>query len=49
MINTNTNIIKKIFRPFVQINTNRCNKIFHGSCHNFEKNLIKCGWSKDGL
>ncbi|KAK3755755.1 hypothetical protein QZH41_019992, partial [Actinostola sp. cb2023] len=27
----------------------RCLKVFLGSQHSFEKNLIKCGWSPDGL
>ncbi|MBA0737750.1 hypothetical protein Gogos_011198 [Gossypium gossypioides] len=27
---------------------NRCVQIFEGHRHNFEKNLLKCGWSPDG-
>ncbi|KAJ7314527.1 U5 small nuclear ribonucleoprotein, partial [Desmophyllum pertusum] len=27
----------------------RCLKVFTGAQHNFEKNLIKCSWSPDGL
>ncbi|KAH1096006.1 hypothetical protein J1N35_012927 [Gossypium stocksii] len=26
----------------------RCMKLFEGHQHNFEKNLLKCGWSPDG-
>jgi len=26
----------------------RCLKVFMGAQHNFEKNLLKCGWSPDG-
>jgi len=34
-------------RPFVI--GNRCQKIFTGASHSFEKNLIKCGWSPDQM
>ncbi|KAK5841285.1 hypothetical protein PVK06_010194 [Gossypium arboreum] len=27
---------------------NRCEQILEGHQHNFEKNLLKCGWSPDG-
>ncbi|KAE8694868.1 U5 small nuclear ribonucleoprotein 40 kDa protein [Hibiscus syriacus] len=33
-------------RPYAP--QNRCVKIFEGHQHNFEKNLLKCGWSPDG-
>ncbi|OVA05157.1 WD40 repeat [Macleaya cordata] len=33
-------------RPYAP--QNRCVKIFTGHQHNFEKNLLKCGWSPDG-
>jgi len=33
-------------RPFVI--GNRCVKIFQGSTHNFEKNLLRVSWSSDG-
>ena len=33
-------------RPFVI--GNRCVKIFQGNTHNFEKNLLRVGWSNDG-
>ncbi|CAD5180966.1 uncharacterized protein LOC135616786 [Musa acuminata AAA Group] len=33
-------------RPYAP--QNRCIKIFTGHQHNFEKNLMKCGWSPDG-
>ena len=32
-------------RPFVQ--GNRCTKVFQGTTHNFEKNLLRVCWSKD--
>lgn len=35
-------------RPFVaQGNSNRMVRFFTGSSHNFEKNLLRCGWSGD--
>lgn len=34
-------------RPFVV--GNRCVKIFQGATHNFEKNLLRVAWSKDGM
>ena len=34
-------------RPFVV--GNRCVKIFQGAAHNFEKNLLRVAWSKDGI
>ncbi|MGH0133092.1 UNVERIFIED_CONTAM: hypothetical protein FKN15_046013 [Acipenser sinensis] len=33
-------------RPFAP--KERCLKIFQGSIHNFEKNLLRCSWSPDG-
>lgn len=33
-------------RPYCS--TDRCKAIFQGHSHNFEKNLLKCAWSKDG-
>ncbi|RCN34467.1 WD domain, G-beta repeat protein [Ancylostoma caninum] len=33
-------------RPFAP--QERCLKSFYGHQHNFEKNLLKCGWSGDG-
>ena len=33
-------------RPFAP--ANRLVKTFYGHQHNFEKNLLKCGWSPDG-
>ncbi|KAI6699087.1 hypothetical protein NL676_019206 [Syzygium grande] len=33
-------------RPYAP--QNRCVKIMEGHQHNFEKNLLKCGWSPDG-
>ncbi|XVF29586.1 hypothetical protein REPUB_Repub15cG0134700 [Reevesia pubescens] len=33
-------------RPYAP--QNRCVKILEGHQHNFEKNLLKCGWSPDG-
>ncbi|CAA6667744.1 unnamed protein product [Spirodela intermedia] len=33
-------------RPYAP--ENRCVKIFAGHQHNFEKNLLRCGWSPDG-
>ncbi|XP_055694930.1 U5 small nuclear ribonucleoprotein 40 kDa protein [Lutzomyia longipalpis] len=33
-------------RPYAP--TERCVKIFSGHQHNFEKNLLRCAWSKDG-
>ena len=33
-------------RPFVV--GNRCVKIFQGAAHNFEKNLLRVAWSRDG-
>ncbi|XP_044759806.1 U5 small nuclear ribonucleoprotein 40 kDa protein [Coccinella septempunctata] len=33
-------------RPFAPVE--RCVKVFSGHQHNFEKNLLKCSWSKDG-
>ncbi|KAJ6807188.1 U5 small nuclear ribonucleoprotein 40 kDa protein [Iris pallida] len=33
-------------RPYAP--QNRCIKMFAGHQHNFEKNLLKCGWSPDG-
>ncbi|KAK3444238.1 hypothetical protein EUGRSUZ_L00018 [Eucalyptus grandis] len=33
-------------RPYTP--QNRCVKIMEGHQHNFEKNLLKCGWSPDG-
>ncbi|XP_028675055.1 U5 small nuclear ribonucleoprotein 40 kDa protein [Erpetoichthys calabaricus] len=33
-------------RPFAP--KERCVKIFQGSVHNFEKNLLRCSWSPDG-
>ncbi|KJH44192.1 lipoyltransferase and lipoate-protein ligase [Dictyocaulus viviparus] len=33
-------------RPFAP--SERCIKSFYGHQHNFEKNLLKCGWSGDG-
>lgn len=33
-------------RPYAP--ANRCMKIFQGSNHSFEKNLLKCAWSADG-
>ncbi|XP_078432790.1 transducin/WD40 repeat-like superfamily protein [Wolffia australiana] len=33
-------------RPYAP--ENRCVKIFSGHQHNFEKNLLRCGWSPDG-
>lgn len=35
-------------RPFVTT-PSRCVKIFQGSTHNYEKNLLRVGWSEDGL
>jgi len=34
-------------QPFAASNQ-RCLKVFTGHQHNFEKNLLKCGWSPDG-
>ncbi|XP_052870331.1 U5 small nuclear ribonucleoprotein 40 kDa protein isoform X1 [Anopheles cruzii] len=34
-------------RPYVP--GERCVKVFTGHQHNFEKNLLRCGWSPDGL
>ena len=37
-------------RPYVQSSTNGQNRMvrfFTGSSHNFEKNLLRCGWSSD--
>lgn len=34
-------------RPFVV--GNRCVKIFQGATHNFEKNLLRVAWTKDGM
>jgi len=33
-------------RPFAP--GNRCMKLFSGIQHNFEKNMLRCGWSADG-
>jgi Prp8 binding protein len=33
-------------RPYCS--QDRCKTIFHGHAHNFEKNLLRCAWSKDG-
>lgn len=33
-------------RPYVP--GERCVKVFQGHQHNFEKNLLRCAWSKDG-
>lgn len=33
-------------RPYCS--TDRCKAIFQGHTHNFEKNLLRCRWSKDG-
>ncbi|KAL3279186.1 hypothetical protein HHI36_016699 [Cryptolaemus montrouzieri] len=33
-------------RPYAP--TERCVKVFTGHQHNFEKNLLRCGWSNDG-
>ena len=32
--------------PFV-VGGYRCMKTFYGHSHNFEKNLLRCAWSKD--
>ena len=35
-------------RPFVSAgNNNRMVRVFTGCSHNFEKNLLRCGWSGD--
>lgn len=34
-------------RPFVI--GNRCQKIYTGASHSFEKNLLKCAWSSDQM
>lgn len=33
-------------RPFAP--ANRCEKIFTGHQHNYERNLLRCDWSADG-
>ncbi|DBA75027.1 TPA: hypothetical protein ACH3X1_010366 [Trebouxia sp. C0004] len=33
-------------RPYAP--ANRCEKIFTGHQHNFERNLLRCSWSSDG-
>ena len=33
-------------RPYAP--ANRCEKIFTGHQHNYEKNLLRCSWSSDG-
>lgn len=33
-------------RPYAP--ANRCEKIFTGHMHNFERNLLRCSWSSDG-
>lgn len=33
-------------RPYCS--TDRCKAILQGHSHNFEKNLLRCAWSKDG-
>lgn len=34
-------------RPFVINESNRCDKVFQGSTHGAEKNLLRCNWSPD--
>lgn len=33
-------------RPYAP--ANRCEKIFTGHQHNYERNLLRCSWSSDG-
>ena len=33
-------------RPYAP--ANRCEKIFNGHQHNYERNLLRCSWSSDG-
>lgn len=33
-------------RPYAP--TNRCEKVFTGHQHNYERNLLRCSWSSDG-
>lgn len=35
-------------RPYVKDENRRCSMIYSGHQHNFEKLLLKCGWSGDG-